>query len=188
MVACIKRQNEIYRGAKRTRCINRKSKLFKQLVDDEQCASCPMKMLRKQKPVPCEQKMNQPQVVEPRDGFPSCPFRYACTEGHKCSITNLLVDQEVCGRCDKDTRKHEAKLGEKVRNYFGAVRRWVANGKPSRSEEEIKELFEANCQGCERYDEKRHACKNCGCAVSTDASPLANKLAMASEHCPLGRF
>ena len=189
MVDCIKKQNENYKGTKQTRCINRDSDLFKQLVIPEQCAGCPVLMLRKQKPAPCLEQLQKPMppVIEP-SGYPACPFRYESKTGLKCSMTNLPVDLEICGRCDEGTREQEAKLGTKVRNYFGAVRRWVANGRPSRSEEEIEKLFETHCKDCERYDEKRHACKNCGCTVSTDASPLANKLAMASEGCPLGRF
>lgn len=197
MVDCSKRQREIYKGTEQHRCINREAELHLEIVQPDQCAECPVRVLMKQKPIPCEIKlqqqrmakvMNQLPVIEPQDGYPACPFRYASADGLKCSITNLSVDQEICNRCEEGTREHEAKFGEKIKNYYGAVRRWVANGRPSRNKEEIKALFEEHCKGCDRYDTEKHACKNCGCTVSTDSSPLGNKLAMASEHCPLGRF
>ena len=130
-----------------------------------------------------------PSGIVAHDGFPRCPFRYEGPGGtYKCSMTNLDVDQEMCNRCDSETREHESNIGQKMVNYFGAVRRWVANGRPSRTDEQIIELFETHCQQCERYDEKKHACKNCGCKVSNDSSPLTNKLGMLTEHCPLGRW
>jgi hypothetical protein len=150
-------------------------------------------MARKKKHVPCgeiQQLRKQLPVIEPGSGeYPNCPFRYTAKDkALRCSITNLDVTPEICGRCDEGTREHEARSGEKVKNYFGAIRRWYAQGKPTRTKEEIEKLFEDHCKGCDRYDPVKHACKNCGCAVSTKSSPLANKLAMASEHCPLGRF
>lgn len=199
MVDCIKKQKENYKGVIRHRCINKDASLFREIVAEAQCAVCPMRKPRKSKDLPCKKKLemirqareiSQLPVIEPQEGgYPSCPFRYE-SKGKElhCSITSLPVTPEVCSRCDKETREHEAKFGEKVKNYFGAVRRWVANGRPTRSQEEIDKLFKENCESCERYDKERHACKNCGCTVSMDASPLSNKLAMASERCPLGRF
>ncbi len=196
---CQKKQKEIYMGTEQNRCINREAELFREVVVDEQCAQCPVRVLMKGKQESCEQKQqrrkneqqqaNKMLVIKPQDGYPECPFRYGHRDGNQmCSITNLPVDVEICTRCDSETREHEASLGDKVKNYYGAVRRWVAQGRPTRSPMEIERLFEEHCKGCERYDKEKHACKNCGCAVSTDSSPLTNKLAMESEHCPLGRF
>lgn len=189
MVDCTKQQKENYKGELRSRCINSEAEPYLQVVNDDVCSGCPLRMYKQAAPTPCgKPQVRQPRIEPGEDGFPSCPFRYEATDGLKCSITGMAVDATICGRCDSETREHEAKFGEKVKNYYGAVRRWVANGKPSRSPEEITKLFEENCKGCERYDSEKHACKNCGCTVSTDSSPLANKLAMASERCPLGRF
>ena len=216
MVECTRLQNEVYKGTAQGRCINKQSDLFREIVVPEQCAACQVRMEKKPKRTPCvelarmmerneegerikaqiraqvqAQVQNQLLVIEPQsgDGPTTCPYRYPGKE-HKtlCSMTGLPVTEEVCRRCDKETREHEAKFGEKVKNYFGAVRRWIANGRPSRSQEEINKLFKENCESCDRYDPEKHACKNCGCAVSNDSSPLSNKLAMASERCPLGRF
>jgi hypothetical protein len=203
MVDCRKRQKEIYKGTEQNRCINKEAELHLEIVDMDQCAACPVRVLMQQGAKPCEanrliaqeqkireQKANQLLVINPQDGdYPQCPFRYEHKSNNQyCSITGLEVNPEICNRCDAETREHEAEFGDKVKNYFGAIRRWVAMGRPTRSQEEINELFENHCKGCERYDKEKHACKNCGCTVSTDSHPLANKLAMKSEHCPLGRF
>ena len=199
MVDCSKRQKENYKGKRQFRCINKSAELYREIVVQDQCEVCPVRMARKKKAVPCEvalkrdriaKQLSQLPVIKPQPGeYPVCPYRYGHKDGTQhCSITDLGVNPEICNRCDSETREHEANFGDKVKNYFGAVRRWVANGRPTRSEEEIKVLFEDHCQGCSRYDPDKHACKNCGCKVSKDSSPLANKLAMASEHCPLGRF
>lgn len=192
MVNCIKQQREVHNGKKKIRCINREAETFMEIVQPGQCEGCPFAIIRgKNKQVPCKElfrkKLPVPQPDE--EGYPPCLYRYVGVDGNKkCSITNLEVTLEMCKRCDEGVRSHEASNVEKVKHYFGAIRRWYALGKPIRSGEEVKKLFEEHCKGCNRYDPKKHACKNCGCVVSTKSSPLANKLAMASEHCPLGRF
>lgn len=187
---CAKQQHEVYKGTPQMRCINPESVNHKQLVVLEQCAGCPVRVLMQQKlskPAAQEPKLYLP-VLNQQAGFPPCPFRYAGREGLMCSITNLPVNEEICGRCDADVRENEATFGEKVDNWFGALRRWAAHGCPTRTKEERAELFETHCQGCDRYDPKKGICKNCGCNVNATGAPIVNKLAMATEHCPLGRF
>ena len=74
---------------------------------------------------------------------------------------------------------------EKLSHYAQAVTRWTLAGLPKRSAEQIAALH-AICQACDRYD--GGACKVCGCAVSESPIPLVNKLAMATEVCPLGKW
>ena len=187
---CAKQQRENFKGTPQLRCMNPESVHHKDLVVLEQCAGCPVRVLREQKlckPVTQEPKLYLP-VLTQQEGYPPCPFRYAGREGLMCSITNLPVNEEICGRCDADVRENEATFGEKVDNYFGALRRWAANGCPTRTMDERAEIFNTHCKGCDRFDPVAHACKNCGCKVSAGGTPLTNKLAMATEHCPLGRF
>lgn len=191
MIDCKKRQNEVYKGTPQTRCINKKSDSYLEIVDGRACEACPVRQGKNRKgpckeiPIPIIQKT----ALDRHEGYPPCPFRYEGDSGLKCSITGLYVTTDICDRCEAETGEHEATFGEKVKNYFGAVRRWVASGRPTRSDKEIEILFQEHCgNGCKRYDKEKHACKNCGCAVSDSATPLKNKLAMASEHCPLGRF
>jgi hypothetical protein len=201
MSECAKKQHENYKGTQRTRCINREADLFKQVVVPGQCAACPFAKAKYKKPEPCAKAYDpgvvtrtgtvELPVVEPRrdPGFPDCPFRYDIGGKMFCGITSLPVDAEICGRCEETTRDETAKFGDKVVHYLEAIRKWVAKGRPTRSKEEVEKLFRDHCQGCDRYDKEKHACKTCGCQVSdANASPLKNKLAMATEHCPLGRF
>jgi len=196
MIKCNKRQKEIDNGELRHRCIHKEHPEYLEIVHPAVCEACPLaKML---KLAPCKDKAKPPTenatpVLHTAIGYPPCPYRYPDEdENLKCSITGLEVTSEICNRCDFDT-KREAKnmpsLGQRAKNYFGAIRRWVAKGRPTRTQEEIDDLFEKHCgNDCERYDKEKHACKSCGCNISSDASPLGNKLAMATEHCPLGRF
>jgi len=213
MVDCNKRQREKIKGEIHHRCIHPEAETKGEIVPLEVCRACPLINLVSR--TPCAEKRKEDMIngvirasgqtpvppptqtvktlpVLDNPEFPMCPYRYKGQEGHVCSITNLGVDSEICHRCDAKTRveekKNQAKLGTKVMNYFGAVRRWVASGSPTRTPEEVKELFETHCKGCEMYDEEKHACKTCGCNIAPVGDPLANKLAMATEHCPLGRF
>lgn len=205
MVECNKRQREVYKGTERHRCIHPEAETRGEIVAPEVCEACPLAKLVKA--VPCKERKAQqikfmsqvqvPQFTNPlpvleTPEYPQCPYRYKGKEEHMCSITNLSVTPSICHRCTETTlieeRKNQAKLGTKVMNYFGAIRRWVASGRPTRSKEEIAALFEQHCKGCDMYDKVKHACKSCGCNVSQDGDPLDNKLAMATEHCPLGRF
>jgi hypothetical protein len=191
MVDCTKKQLEFHGEEEKTRCLHEKADTYLQVVQPDQCEACPLQALRKPKSVPCGKKKYQGKKTfqHEADGYPSCPYRYKSVDGSvHCSITGLEATTEICHKCDEGVRTHQATTKEKVQNYFGAIRRWYALGKPTRNKEEIEKLFEENCNGCDRYDPEKHACKNCGCSVSTKSSPLANKLAMASEHCPLGRF
>lgn len=207
MVDCNKRQREVFKGTERHRCIHPEAPTQGEIVPLEVCEACPLAKLVKA--VPCKDKhkeqlkvkfasgiqvpqFNNPLPVLESPEYPQCPYRYKGTDGHMCSITNLGVDPQICHRCHDMTiveeKKNQAKLGTKVMNYFGAIRRWVASGRPTRTKEEIQHLFDTHCKGCEMYDAVKHACKSCGCNVSQDGDPLDNKLAMATEHCPLGRW
>ncbi len=193
MVDCTKQQREVVKGVHQIRCIHPEAETYKQVVPSAICEACPVIQLRVKT---CKEKAPKkksitlgklPIIEIGNNVYPECPFRYGGKQ-LKCSITGLPVTPEICNRCDAETREHSATFGESVTNYFGAVRRWVASGRPRRSEKEIEQLFNENCKGCDRYDPVKHACKSCGCQVSTDSSPLSNKLAMATEHCPIGRF
>lgn len=205
MVDCNKRQRELYKGEDRFRCVHPEATTKGEIVVESVCNACPLVKLKiktckearetqvKQSYTPSEgYKPHALPVLNADAGYPTCPFRYNGEAGKTCSVTNLGVTSEICYRCDKLTKVHEkknqAKMGTKVLNYFGAVRRWIASGMPTRTKEEIKSLFDEHCSKCDRYDKVKHACNSCGCPVSDDADPLDNKLAMKTESCPLGRF
>jgi len=72
--------------------------------------------------------------------------------------------------------------------YTRALSRWIKAGRPVRSNVEIKKIFELFCEPCADYDAPMTACRHCGCRVSPDKSATQNKIAMATEECPLGKW
>lgn len=79
-------------------------------------------------------------------------------------------------------------VARRIWSYTHAVARWVAAGRPTRSAQEIAHLLAAHCLHCQAYDPKQQLCAACGCRIARGLTPIANKLAMATEACPLGKF
>jgi len=71
-------------------------------------------------------------------------------------------------------------------HYVSAVARWIAAGRPTRSQERINEILTTICEPCEKF--KDGACDLCGCRINRSPAALKNKLAMATEACPLGKW
>ena len=76
----------------------------------------------------------------------------------------------------------------RVLRYTRALSRWIKAGRPIRSEEEIRSIFQEHCRLCEERDAQRNVCRSCGCYIGLEAAPLRNKLAMATEDCPKGKW
>lgn len=72
----------------------------------------------------------------------------------------------------------------KAMRYTRAITRWIKAGRPCRSRRDINEIYAAHCKHCDEYDEKAETCHLCGCRVNRTPHPLANKIAMGTEHCP----
>lgn len=180
---CRKKQIEKSADGELARCVNPKSKVYLSVVSDMFCGACPVK-------VACQGASRKPEQVPLPilQNYPYCEHRVGKGEEVVCSVTGLPVSQDQCNRCDTETRDRMATLGDKLSGYASAVRRWVASGCPTRTEEEIKDIFETHCDKCEMYDREKHSCKNCGCNLALTGNPLTNKLAMGTEHCPLGRW
>ena len=71
----------------------------------------------------------------------------------------------------------------RVAAYACAVTKWIAAGRPTRSQERIDAILAANCEPCEHFSGT--ACKLCGCRINKSPEAWRNKLAMATEACPL---
>jgi hypothetical protein len=69
-------------------------------------------------------------------------------------------------------------------NFASAMARWVAAGRPMRTQSEIDERL-AICQACPELVDNH--CAKCGCAC-VETNQLMNKLALATEKCPLGKW
>jgi hypothetical protein len=73
-----------------------------------------------------------------------------------------------------------------VEHYAQAVARWTLAGWPMRSGESVRRLL-AICESQTDCYADGH-CLKCGCKVNNWRFPLANKLKMAGEKCPLGKW
>jgi len=72
--------------------------------------------------------------------------------------------------------------------YATAVARWMAAGRPERSQAEVDRIYHTLCVRCEHITETGDQCRKCGCRLSTDRPALLNKIKMATEHCPLDKW
>lgn len=73
---------------------------------------------------------------------------------------------------------------KRIARYLDARSKWVAAGKPTRSDEQVRELLSI-CQACPQYkahSRKHGKCKLCGCALNLGSA--LNKLRWATEACP----
>jgi hypothetical protein len=96
-------------------------------------------------------------------------------------------DERSIRQCGSDARSPAPPpLSSQAISYAFAVARWTAGGRPTRTDEEVATIL-AICQACPHFQPvgKAHGqCLLCGCGCSADASALANKLRMGTEHCP----
>lgn len=79
-----------------------------------------------------------------------------------------------------------------ARRYAKAITKWVAAGKPKRSDEDVARIL-AICQSneCGKYAVNAligGRCTVCGCRVNSSQMALANKIRMATEECPQQRW
>lgn len=78
------------------------------------------------------------------------------------------------------------RLHRRVRRYASAMTRWVAAGRPVRTEAEVARIYDQECKPCPHFD--RGICRACGCRVRRKGRSVANKIRMGTEHCPLGSW
>lgn len=71
-------------------------------------------------------------------------------------------------------------------SYVAATIEWIAAGRPTRDTATIEAIVRDSCGPCEKFTGV--SCSVCGCQISRDQSALRNKAAMATEHCPLGKW
>lgn len=190
MRECRKRQVERRGGETIHRCINKKADAYRQPVDASICDSCPVRVMLKQAGEGQKGKKKVALPVVDTSDYPTCEFRFKHPHEPKpmCGVTGLETNLEICRRCTKDEKMATPNLLEKVVSYSAAVRKWVAAGRPERTQEEIESIFNEHCNRCEMFDKVKKICNSCGCPSNTDQPAIRNKLKMATEACPLGRF
>lgn len=77
-------------------------------------------------------------------------------------------------------------LGGLVVSYGAAMLRWIAAGRPTRTQAEIDAILADQCGPCEHF--RQSSCALCGCRISRSPSAMRNKLAMGTESCPIGKW
>ena len=77
---------------------------------------------------------------------------------------------------------------QRLRSYAKATARWIAAGRPKRSDSEVTRIYDEVCTPCSDFDKERESCRICGCRVSKSRRALLNKLRMATESCPAGKW
>lgn len=183
MTDCRKRQRERKGTDVVHRCVHRDAETYREVVEPAVCDACPLKvLLGATKGRKTAEALSLP-IVDPSQ-YPSCELR---ANGH-CMVTKIAVTPETCQQCSKESAEHEATLVEKFHNYKTAIRKWIAAGRPTRSDERVAEIHDTFCVNCDKYDPVKRACKHCGCRVNKGAMPLTNKLKMGTEVCPYGLF
>lgn len=73
-------------------------------------------------------------------------------------------------------------------HYVKAVAGWGLSGMPVRSDEEVARIFAEHCRPCKHFDLAHGTCTVCGCCVTESGPALRNKIKMASERCPAGKW
>lgn len=72
-----------------------------------------------------------------------------------------------------------------ARSYISTLSQHVLNGSKA-VPDEIREQRQVICNGCDKRDPVKNACKVCGCKL--EKTFLGDKLAWAVSSCPLGKW
>ncbi len=128
-----------------------------------------------------------------------------------CPLEQLADTRWWCPRCDPDRKRL---LSQKARrncrsveyavgstqyadsggrvpptayrllSYAQALARWIAAGRPVRTDWEVMTIHSQHCYPCDDYDSQREICTVCGCKAKRQGMAVRNKIKMATESCP----
>lgn len=73
-------------------------------------------------------------------------------------------------------------LIERIKNFIYARAKWIQAGKPVRTLDAVRQLYDTKCSPCYAFD--NDMCGICGCRIKRNTL-MMNKLAWATESCPL---
>lgn len=212
-----KKQQEIRSGNTVTiKCINRSCKNFGKEVSRDHCDNvCPMVVLDQRLHRSVERKPDMGHPEPEFDGgilkcnYTPSGFEEVSIGRQKCQYpecdslimqASLTKDGKIkfhfycagkpttlkdCKRCQNGEAPSFLK---QAKNYMGATTNWVSSGMPERSDEECLNILNNFCIKCEHYDKAKGRCNICGCKLNTSPVAFANKIRMATEHCPKGKW
>ncbi len=112
-----------------------------------------------------------------------CQFTQTAANTWKCQVCGWVYQGE---RAPHKNCGNAPGIVAKASRYAVAVVRWVAAGRPTRSDSEAQAILEGFCRPCEHYTAKG-ACRLCGCCLE-GKSGLSSKVRMATQGCPVGKW
>ena len=95
-----------------------------------------------------------------------------------------------CLQCNRHVTRPEQMAtacpatGSRAGRFAAAINRWVQAGRPTRSPDLVRKIYQNQCWPCTDFDKEHGICMICSCKVQQDGSAVLNKIAMATEHCP----
>jgi hypothetical protein len=118
--------------------------------------------------------------------FPECRYRKQDDAGHYCTCPNVVAPRPLaednCNACIMVVRPS---LIQRVAGYKSARGTWIEAGKPI-VDADTQTARRAICEACDQFDRVQDACKVCGCFLHETI--LGDKLAWATEACPIGKW
>lgn len=128
-----------------------------------------------------------------------CPLSGFCKEfGHGpgtrtkeiCSGTSNLSPVKAAAYRRNWTKIKEQSTLQATMAFATATAKWLAAGRPKRTQTEMETTFEV-CKTCEHFTPgtvpETAQCALCGCNLAKLPS-VFNKIEMATEHCPVGKW
>jgi hypothetical protein len=185
-MTCKFAQREKAKEIVKVRCVNKACDSFLEIVDSDLCSGCPFKVTNSKKCDNCEGVKDEVSS-ETSERFTFEDLKNAGIDAEdlrKGKISSGEVAQALNLKMMAEDGKEYPALTVQLMNYQNALRKWQAGGRPVRSPEEIKEILETHCKGCDWYDASSSRCKGCGCRVTEGGMAIFNKIKMATEHCP----
>lgn len=131
---------------------------------------------------------------------------YRCVRCGSVITTKSGKIRRTCTEPSATPVMHAPSLPAKVSHYVTAVQRWRQAGSPVRSDAEVSAIFEHHCSRCSFYANGICRHESCGCnvgppdkssllleiaalaGVRQPAQAMTNKLKMATEKCPIGKW
>jgi hypothetical protein len=164
--------------------MNNKCGFMGNVVDENICSSCPVRV--EEHKSPCSSRRKRPQKRD-KD-------RARVVQAEEMLNISDEEVREMIADAGLDMAEFEREAPEEATNYpplsmqawfyKEALIRWNKAGRPKRSDEEVKAILDGHCKTCSWFDPEKSRCKGCGCTVSEGSIAIFNKIRMGSEHCP----
>lgn len=112
------------------------------------------------------------------------------TDADPCCVFDSATCQIAINRPAEGLppRQTPPSLPRQIWSYTTALARWEAAGRPKRTTDDVKAIYDEHCTPCEHFDPEKQSCRKCGCKVRRSGRAMQNKIAMATEHCPMKKW